>query len=119
MRIKIGLGNSVTVAFDVTAKTLTFTGAYNFDLNEDGLLVWNTTRSAWMIVGQLPPTGSGTEEDPYVYPPVRTETYVGGLIVQTLTVSTIPAGAANGDTLVITCDCPNDVAIYNATVSHA
>lgn len=117
MTIKIGLGNSVTVAFDVTAKTLTFTGAYNFDLNEGGLSVWNTTRSAFMIVGQLPPTGAGTEEDPYVYPPVRTESYVGGLIVQTLTLSSIPVAAANGDTLVITCDCPDDVAIYNATVA--
>ena len=116
MRIKIGSGNSVTVAFDVTAKTLTFTGAYNFDLNEKGLSVWNTTRSAWMIVGQLPPTGSGTILDPYVYPPVRTTTYVGGLIVQTLTLSTIPASSANTDVLVITCDCPDDVAIYNATI---
>ena len=116
MIIKIGLGNSVTTTLDVTAKTLTFTGAYNFDLNEGGLSVWNTTRSAFMIVGQIV-TGSGTILDPYVYPPVRTESYVGGLIVQTLTLSSIPAGAANGDVLVITCDCPDDVAIYNATVA--
>ena len=112
MRIKIGLGNAVTVAFDVTAKTLTFTGAYNFDLYETGISVWNTTRSAFMIVGQLPGTG-----DPIVYPPIKTITYVGGLPVQTLTLSSIPAGAANGDTLVITCECPDDVALYNATVA--
>lgn len=112
MRIKIGLGNSVTVAFDPTTKTLAFTGAYNFDLYETGISVWNTTRSAFMIVGQLPPVG-----DPPVYPPIKTITYVGGLPVQTLTLSSIPASAASGDALVITCECPDDVAIYNATVA--
>ena len=108
MRIKIGLGNSVTVAFNVTAKTLAFTGAYNFDLYETGISVWNTTRSAWMIVGQIP----GTET------PIKTIVNVAGLPVQTLTLSSIPAAAANADVLVITCECPDDVAIYNATVSH-
>lgn len=105
MKIKLGLGNAVTCAFNASAKTLTFTGAYNFSINETSIAVWNTTRSAWMLGEASLATGT------------TAVTLSAGLPVYTITLSDVPASSANSDTLVITMDCPDDVALYNATVA--
>ena len=104
MRILIGTGNSVSAAFNPTAKTLTFTGAYNFDINPSTLDVWDSTISQWIVGGTSTASASA-----------NTVTFSGGLPVQQIQLSAAPSGAASGDTLVITCDCPDSVAIYNKT----
>jgi hypothetical protein len=109
MKIIIGTGNAVSCSFNPTAKTLTFSGAYNFDVEPDNTTVWNTTRSAWMLNG---PTG-------LVSASANAITFTGGLPIQQLQLSEVPAGAASGDTLVIVTECSDDIAIYNATVTHA
>lgn len=109
MKIQIGLGNAVSCAFNPTAKTLTFTGAYNFDVEPGNLSVWDSTISQWILGG---PTG-------LVAASANPITFTGGLPVQQIQLSAAPSGAASGDTLVILTECPDDVAIYNATVSHA
>lgn len=106
MRIKIGTGNSVSAAFNPTAKTLTFTGAYNFDINPSTMDVWDSTISEWILGGT-----TGT-----VAASAAPVTFSGGLPVQTIQLSAAPSGAASGDTLVITCDCPDTVALYNASL---
>lgn len=102
MRIKIGTGNDITVTFAAAAKTLAFAGAYNFDIEPENLIVWNTTRSAFMIGNTSTVTGT-----------VAT-TWSGGLPIQTVTLSAVPASSADGDTLVILVECPDSVALYNA-----
>lgn len=105
MRIKIGEGNAVSAAFDPTAKTLTFTGAYNFDIEPATLNVWDSSVSAWVVGGTSTTSASA-----------NAITFSGGLPVQTIQLSAAPSGAASGDTLVITCDCPDAVALYNASL---
>ena len=105
MRILIGTGNAVSAAFNPTAKTLTFTGAYNFDIEPATLDVWDSTLSAWVVGGTSTTSASAA--------PI---TYSGGLPVQTIQLSAVPASAASGDTLVITCDCPDNVALYNSNI---
>jgi len=105
MRIKIGEGNAVSAAFDPTAKTLTFTGAYNFDIEPATLNVWDSTLSTWVL--------GGTSTNAASAAPV---TFSGGLPVQTIQLAAVPASAASGDTLVITCNCPDTVALYNASL---
>ena len=107
MKILVGTGNSITATFSVSAKTLTFAGAYNFDIVPENITVWNTTRSAFML-GE---TGTATCTVAY--------TNVAGLPVQTVTLSALPASSADGDSLVIFLEIPNDVAIYNAIVNNA
>lgn len=110
MKIKIGLGNAVSCAFNPTAGTLTFTGAYNFDIEPTGISVWDTTISEWILGG---PTGTAAAS-------ANPITFSGGLPVQQLQLlSAAPSAAASGDTLVILTECPDDVALYNATVTHA
>jgi len=104
MRIRIGQGNAVSAAFNTTAKTLTFTGAFNFDIEPATMDVWDSSVSAWVLGGTSTTSASAA--------PI---TFSGGLPVQTIQLSAVPAGAASGDTLVITCDCPDAVAIYNKT----
>lgn len=105
MRIRIGQGNAVSAAFNPTARTLTFTGAFNFDIEPATMDVWDSTISQWVLGGTSTTSASAA--------PI---TFSGGLPVQTIQLSAAPSGAASGDTLVITCDCPDSVAIYNATV---
>ena len=105
MRIKIGEGNAVSAAFDPTEKTLTFTGAYNFDINPATMDVWDVTTSEWILGGDTTVSASAA--------PV---TFDGGLPVQVIQLTDAPSGAASGDTLVITCDCPDTVALYNASI---
>lgn len=107
MKIKIGTGNAVSCAFNTTAKTLTFTGAFNFDIEAGNTTVWDSTISEWILNG---PTG-------LVSASANDITFTGGLPVQQLQLSAAPSGAASGDTLVIITECPDDVAIYNATVA--
>ena len=107
MKIQIGTGNSVSCAFNPTAKTLTFTGAYNFDIEPSGTSVWDSTVSEWILGG---PTGLTSAS-------ANSITFSGGLPVQQIQLSAAPSGAASGDTLVIITECPDDVAIYNATVA--
>ena len=108
MRIKIGVGNAVTVAYDKVAKTLVFTGAYNWDIDPSGVEVYDTTISAWLL-------GNGAT----VTKAVTATISIPNTTIQTLTLSEVVSASANGDTLVIYCECPDDVAIYNATVTHA
>lgn len=107
MKIKIGEGNAVSCTFNPTAKTLTFTGAYNFDIEPENTSVWDSTISQWILNG---PTG-------LVAASANPITFTGGLPVQQIQLSAAPTGAASGDTLVIITECPDDVAIYNATVA--
>lgn len=109
MKIKIGTGNAVSCAFNPTAKTLIFSGAYNFDIEPSNINVWDSTLSTWLLGGPTS-TVSASAED---------VTFSGGLPVQTIRLSAVAASAASGDTLVITTECPDDVALYNATVTHA
>lgn len=107
MKIKIGEGNAVSCTFNTTEKTLTFTGAYNFDIEPGNTTVWDSTISAWILNG---PTGlTAASANPI--------TFTGGLPVQQIQLSDVPGTAASGDTLVIITECPDDVAIYNATVA--
>lgn len=105
MRIIIGQGNAVSAAFDPTEKTLTFTGAYNFSIDPSSLNVWDESVSAWVVGGTSTTAASAA--------PV---TFDGGLPVQVIQLASAPSGSASGDTLVITCDCPDSVAIYNASL---
>ena len=107
MKILIGTGNSVTTTLDVTAKTLTFSGAYNFDIVPDNSFqVYSTTASKYLYDVDTIPSATAS----------ATTSYVAGLVVQVVTFSAIPAGIADGDTLIIYCDCPPDVALYNSSV---
>lgn len=106
MRIKIGEGNAVSAAFNPTAKTLTFTGAYNFDIEPATLKVWDSTISEWVLGG--PGSTISASAAPV--------TFSGGLPVQVIQLTAAPSAAASGDTLVITCECPETVALYNASI---
>lgn len=108
MKILIGTGNSVSTVLDVTAKTLTFNGAYNFDIIPSGSFqVYSTTASKYLYDAFSLPNITATASN----------SFVAGLNVQVVTFSAIPSGIADGDTLVIYVDCPNDVDLYNATVT--
>jgi hypothetical protein len=109
MKIILGTKNTVTTTFDVANKLLTFTGAFNFDIVPDETAIWNTTRSAWMWNGAV----TGAVATAASAEPI---TYTGGLPVQYIRLNALPASSASGDTLVITTECPKDVAIYNALV---
>ena len=108
MRIKIGVGNAVTAAYDKANRTVTFTGAYNWDIDPSGVEVYDTTISAWLI-------GNGAT----VTKAVTATISIPNTTIQTLTLSEVVSTSANTYTLVIYCECPDDVAIYNATVTHA
>jgi hypothetical protein len=109
MKIILGTKNTVTTAFDVANKLLTFTGAFNFDIVPEETTIWNTTRSAWMwntsVTGAVATAASAE--------PI---TYTGGLPVQYIRLNALPASSASGDTLVITTECPAGIALYNASV---
>jgi hypothetical protein len=108
MKILIGTGNAVTTTLDVTEKTLTFAGAYNFDIVPEGSFqVYSTTASKYLYDAFSLPSITATASN----------SFSAGLNVQVVTFSEIPSGIADGDTLIITVDCPPDVAIYNATVT--
>lgn len=109
MKIILGTKNTVTTTFDVANKLLTFTGAYNFDIIPDETTIWNTTRSAWMWNGSVSGAAASAAS-------AEVQTYSGGLPVQYIRLNALPASSASGDTLVITTECPKDVAIYNASV---
>ena len=107
MKILIGTGNSVTTALNVTAKTLTFNGAYNFDIIPDlSFQVYSTTASKYLYDAKTMPNVTATASN----------SFVAGLNVQVVTFSAIPSGIADGDTLVIYVDCPDNVALYNSSV---
>jgi len=109
MKIILGTGNAVTTTFDVTNKLLTFTGAYNFDIIPDDTTIWNTTRSAWMWNTSVTGAAASAASAEVI-------TYSGGLPVQYIRLNALPASSASGDTLVITTECPADIALYNASV---
>jgi len=97
-----GIYNKMSAAFDTVAKTLTISGCAGFDLTQGDLIsVYNTTRSSNMPIGtQLISC---------------TLSYVAGLPLFTYLFNTIPAGYANGDTLVIRVQIPDWVAVYSLT----
>lgn len=113
MKVLIGTGNAVTKVFSVSAKTIAFSGAYNFDIIPDGnFSVYSVTASKWIYGGGVTGASPGTTAT------VAT-TFTAGAPVQTVTFNQLPSGVADGDTLIITVDCPPDIANYNAIVSHA
>lgn len=100
MKVPIGGHyNLYSAALDTTAKTLTFSNIIGFDLETPMVTVWNTTRSAYLPFG--------------VYASPTVLTYVVGLPVWTITFSQLPAGWANGDTLVILIDIPDVLMNYS------
>ena len=109
MKIKIGLGNLITAAYDKVAKTVTFTGAYNWDINPTSVEIYDNTISAWIL-------GNGATVTKAVTATVAITTTSTAHPLQTLTLSEIFSASANGDTLSIYCECPDDVAIYNSLV---
>lgn len=110
MVIQIGVGNEVTTTLNVSAKTLTFAGAYNFDIVPSGnFSVYSTTASKYVFGGDAPTRITAASSI----------AYVAGLPVQTITFSEIVSGVSDGDTLVIFCDCPEGVATYNSIVTGA
>jgi hypothetical protein len=104
MKIKLGLGNLIIWAYDKTAKTITITGAYNWDIDPTSVEVYNNTIGAWMVSNGAATCTSAITTTSTAHP------------LQTLTLSSVPASSANGDTLSIYCECPDDVAILNALV---
>lgn len=105
MKILIGTGNSVTTTLNTTAKTLTFNGAYNFDIIPSGSFqVYSTTGAKYLYDAKTMPDVTAEV----------TNSFVSGLNVQVVTFSSIPSGIANSDTLIIYVDCPDNVAMYNA-----
>ena len=108
MKILIGTGNAVTTTLNTTAKTLTFAGAYNFDIIPSGSFqVYSTTAGKYLYDAFSLPNITATASN----------SFVAGLNVQVVTFSEIPSGIANNDTLIIYCDCPNNVANYNAIIT--
>jgi hypothetical protein len=108
MKILIGTGNAVSTTLDVTAKTLTFAGAYNFDIVPEGSFqVYSTTASKYLYDAFSLPSITATASN----------SFVAGLNVQVVTFSAIPSGIADGDTLVIYLDAPDNVATYNAIIT--
>lgn len=112
MRIQIGVGNAVTTVTSVSAKTITFSGAYNFDISTDQLSIYNVTRSAYVFWQDPQGTANRVTTDGAV------ATTVAGAITQTITfVGDFPASAADGDVLLIYLECPDVIATYNAIVT--
>ena len=112
MRIKLGLGNLVTYAFNPTAKTLAVTGAYNFDIEPQNLEVYDGTLSAWIYGGDS--TASIVAVSGYADQFVQRTYSPAALPLQTVEFSVVPASAASGDTLSVFCEVPDNVAIFNA-----
>ncbi len=111
MKILVGTGNAISTALDTSAKTLSFSGAYNFDIVPDGnFSVYSSTASKWLWGGGTTGAVPGTTA-------VRTTSLVAGLTVQIITFNQIPSGVANGDTLIIYVDCPDSIADYNSVVT--
>lgn len=104
MKIKLGLGNLMTWTYDKAAKTITISGAYNWDIDPSSVEVYNNTIGAWMV-GNGAATCTNTLTTTSTAHPL-----------QTLTLSSVPSSSANGDTLSIYCECADDVAIFNALV---
>ncbi len=108
--VRLGYGNALAAAFDASAKTLTITGLYNCDLTIGNFRsIYNTTRTAYMLGGNETPPTTGTPTG------VVTTSYSTGVPIITLTLNSVPASSANGDTLIILLDMPDNIALYNAT----
>ncbi len=100
MRVPLGgKYNLYSAALDTVAKTLTFSNIIGFDLETPMVTVWNSTRSASL------PFGVNASQ--------TVLTYVAGLPIWTITFVTIPAGWANGDTLVVLIDVPDALMVYS------
>jgi len=98
MLIQLGGHNNIyTAALDTTAKTLTISGVLGFDLTDQSLNnIWDTTASKAIPCNRV----------------TCALTRVSGQPVWVFTFLTLPSGLANGDTLVITLDVPEDKAAY-------
>jgi len=95
-----GKYNLYSTALDTVAKTLTFSNIIGFDLQTPMIKsIWSTTHSVAFTLG--------------INVSQSVLTYVAGLPVWTITFTTIPAGVANGDTLVILLDIPDALMNYS------
>ena len=107
--IKLGYGNALAAAFDASAKTVTITVLYNCDITIGSIKsIYNTTRSAYMYGGNETPPTTGTPSG------VVTSSISTGVPIFTLTLNSLPASSANGDSLIILLDMPDDIALFNA-----
>lgn len=95
-----GAYNLYSTVLDTTAKTLTFSNLVGFDL--EVAMIKSIYSSTHTVNFQL-----GYNIVSCVL------TYVAGLQVWTVTFTTIPAGVANGDTLVILLDIPDVLMDYS------
>lgn len=94
--ILVGNSNNIlTSTLDTTAKTLKIANCTGFDLTQSDLqYVYSTTQSVAFSTNNV--TGC-------------TRTMVAGLPVFTYTFSALPAGVANGDTLLIYLNVPQEM----------
>lgn len=93
-RILVGGTNKLSTTLDTTAKTLKIAGCTAFDLTQSDLeYVWDSTTSSAFSMNN-------------VVSCVRT--WVAGAPIFTYTFSALPAGVANGDTLLVYIQIPTD-----------
>ena len=95
-----GKYNLYSAALDTVAGTLTFSNIIGFDLETPMIKsIWSTTHSIGFQLGY-----NASQS---------VLTYVAGLPVWVITFTTIPAGVANGDALVILIDIPDALMNYS------
>lgn len=101
-----GKFNLLSWVLDTTAKTLVISNAVGFDIEAASIQsIWSTTASVAQPVGKNVVS--------------NVLTYVAGLPVWTLTFTTMGAGIANGDTLIILLDVPDNEALYSILAYQA
>lgn len=101
--IVVGSKNILTSTFDTTAKTLKILGCTAFDLTAADLVyVWDTT------------TSSAIQSTTVQNVVSCTRSWVAGAPVFTYLFSALPAGVANGDTLLIYLQIPEFALNYLA-----
>lgn len=107
MKIRLGSGNNLTVAVSLSTKTFTIFGAFNFDVDPNSITIFDNTIGKWVLGG--PDNLATATALPVTY---STE---DGYPVFGIQLDVLPEGFDSSDALVICLECPDDVAIYNAT----
>lgn len=107
MKTLVGSSNNIySAALNTTAKTLTFSNVTSFDMFKATLIsVYDSTVALNFVLG-------------YNIVSV-TYSYVAGLPQWVYLFTTLPAGAANGDTLVIFINVPDSQAVYSVNLKIA
>lgn len=104
MKTLLGNKNNLyAVAFNASAKTLTFTNVIGWDMSSVSIVsIWDTTVSLPFVLGKNIVS--------------VTYSYVVGLPVWVFTLGVVPAGSANGDALVTILNVPEVNAMYDLTL---